>query len=411
MNQAMAEKAIDVVNDNNEQIDIIHAHDWLVGEAAIRVRDAFAKPLVSTIHATETGRRGGIHNDYQRTINEVERHLIDQSDEVICCSNYMAGQISSGFNLQGERLHVIPNGVDVDKFAGKINLQPVRRKYAKNGEKMVSFVGRLVHEKGVHVLIGAVPKVLEVMPNVNFVIVGEGGMKDYLTKEAWDFGVADHVFFAGFVDGETLVSVYRASDAAVFPSLYEPFGITALEAMAAKTPVVVADTGGLAEIVQHEVTGIKVYVDNSDSLAWGILRVLRNPDVADRIRMNGYRKLLKEYDWDKIAERTMGVYHLALKAAPRPAAALMKLPFFMYEEYPEEVRVLLLLHILGAVDEENAKRPAELAELLKIGVAKVRGLLEKLLVQGCVARFRDDLRRLRYFLTKVGIVRVCSAFS
>jgi hypothetical protein len=208
-----------------------------------------------------------------------------------------------------------------------------------------------------------------------------------------------------------LISVYRASDAAVFPSLYEPFGITALEAMAAKIPVVVTDTGGLTEIVQHEVTGIKVSVDNSDSLAWGILRVLRNSDIAERVRKNGYQKLLREYDWSKIAERTLGVYDLALNATPRTAVRRTKLQFFKFEEYPEEVRVLLLLHILGAADEENAKRPAELAELLKMGVAGVRSLLEKLLIQGYVARCRDDLRRLRYFLTKVGIVNVCAAFS
>jgi glycosyltransferase involved in cell wall biosynthesis len=410
MNQAMAERAIDVINDNNE-VDIVHAHDWLVTEAAIKVRDAFSKPLVSTIHATETGRRGGIHNDYQRTINDVERHLIDQSYEVICCSDYMANQISSAFNMQNERLHVIPNGVNVAKFDGKANTLPIKRRYAKNGERIVCFVGRLVHEKGVHVLIGAVPKVLEAMPNVNFVIVGEGGMKDYLAAEAWNFGVADHVFFTGFVDEETLISIYRASDAAVFPSLYEPFGIAALEAMAAGTPVIVTDTGGLAEIVQHEKTGIKVYVDNSDSLAWGILKVLKNPDVADRIRENAYQKLLREYDWNRIAERTMKVYDLALKAAPKPAAILMELPFLKFEECSEEMRILLLMQILGAVDRENARRPAELAELLRISVAKLHGLLQKLLDSGYVTCYRDDLRRRRCFLTRLGIVKVCSAFS
>jgi predicted transcriptional regulator len=236
-------------------------------------------------------------------------------------------------------------------------------------------------------------------------------MKAYLAKEAWDFGVADHVFFAGFVDEETLISIYRASDAAVFPSLYEPFGITALEAMAARTPIIVTDTGGLAEIVQHDKTGIKVYVDNSDSLAWGILRVLKNPDLADRIRENGYRKALREYDWDRIAERTMKVYDLALMAAPRPEAIRMKFPFLKFEEYPEEMRILLLMHILGALDREDAKRPAELAELLGIGVVRLHGLLQKLLDSGYVTRYRDDLRRLRYFLTKLGIVKVCSAFS
>jgi len=263
----------------------------------------------------------------------------------------------------------------------------------------------------VHVLIGAIPKVLATMPNVNFVIVGEGGMKDYLAKEAWDFGVADHVFFTGFVNEDTLISIYRASDAAVFPSLYEPFGITALEAMAAKTPVVVTDTGGLAEIVQHEKTGVKVYVDNSDSLAWGILRILKNPKMADRIRENGYQQLLKQYDWDKIAERTMGVYGLAVKAKLRPEAIRMKFPFLIFEECPEEMRVLLLMHILGAVDAENAKRPAELSELLGIGFARLHALLQNLLESGYVTCYRDDLRRLRYFLTKLGIVKVCTAFS
>jgi glycosyltransferase involved in cell wall biosynthesis len=411
MNQAMAETAIDVINDNDEEIDVIHAHDWLVSEAAVKVGHAFSKPLVSTIHATEMGRRGGIHNDYQRTINEVERHLINQSSEVICCSNYMADQVSSAFNIQSDRLHVIPNGVNADKFSGKVSTMPVKQRYAKNGEKIVSFVGRLVHEKGVHILVGAVPKVLTTMPKVNFVIVGEGGMKDYLSKEAWDFGVADHVFFAGFVDEETLISIYRASDAAVFPSLYEPFGITALEAMAAKTPVIVTDTGGLAEIVEHEKTGIKVYVDNSDSLAWGILRVLKNPDVAKRIRENGYQKVLREYDWNAIAERTMKVYESALVATSRPEAIRIRFPLFMFEEYPAEMRILVLMHILGALDDENAKRPAELSDIMGIDVRTLHGLLQKLVDSGYIVSFRDNLRRLRYYLTKLGIIKVLSAFS
>jgi len=411
MNQAMAERAIDVINDNDEEIDVIHAHDWLVSEAAVKVGHAFSKPLVSTIHATEMGRRGGIHNDYQRTINEVERHLINQSSEVICCSNYMADQVSSAFNIQSDRLHVIPNGVNAAKFNGKVSTMPVKQRYAKNGEKIVSFVGRLVHEKGVHVLVGAVPKVLTTMPKVNFVIVGEGGMKDYLSKEAWDFGVADHVFFAGFVDEKTLISIYRASDAAVFPSLYEPFGITALEAMAAKTPVIVTDTGGLAEIVEHEKTGIKVYVDNSDSLAWGILRVLKNPDVAKRIRENGYQKVLREYDWNAIAERTMKVYESAMVATSRPEAIRIRFPLFAFEEYPAEMRILVLMHILGALDDENAKRPTELSDIMGIDVKTLHGLLQKLLDSGYVVSFRDNLRRLRYYLTKLGIVKVLSAFS
>jgi hypothetical protein len=323
----------------------------------------------------------------------------------------MAEQISFGFSVQNERLHVIPNGVDTTKFSVRVSTDQIKQQYSRSGERIVSFVGRLVHEKGVQVLIGAVPKVLEKMPAVNFVIVGEGGMKDYLAQEAWDFGVADHVFFAGFVDERTLISIYQASDAAVFPSLYEPFGITALEAMAARTPVIVSDTGGLSEIVEHEKTGIKIFPDNSDSLSWGILRVLQNSDVSDRIRKNAYQKAIQEYDWNKIAEKTAKVYESALMRGRKPKAVQLNLPFLVLEEYPEPMRVLLLLHVLGAVDETNAKRPVELAETLGISIERLRVLLQNLSESGHIVSFRDNMRRIRCFLTKLGILKVCSTFS
>jgi glycogen(starch) synthase len=408
----MAERAIDVINANNENIDLIHAHDWLVATAATKVKDAFGKPLVSTVHATETGRRGGIHDDYQRTINEVEKHLINQSSEVICCSNYMAGQIYRGFSIPKEKLRVIRNGVDASKFNVKVDTQAVRRRYAKPDEKMIVYVGRLVHEKGVHVLIGAAPKVLSVFPNVNFVIVGEGGMKDDLTKEAWDFGVADHVFFTGFVEEKALVSIYKASDAAVFPSLYEPFGITALEAMAAKTPVVVSDTGGLAEIVEHDKTGVKVYTDNSDSLAWGILRVLQDLNLANMIRESAYQKVVRDYNWDGIADETIRVYRQALAAAPVPRLKpYAHASFFRLNKYPEELKILVLLHILAAVDSEHALSAAELSNMLQKRVDEVRKLLRQLIDLEYVETLKDGSRRLRYYLTKRGIIKACSLFS
>jgi len=272
------------------------------------LKDFYGKPLVSTMHSTEAGRRGGIRSDYQITINEVERRLVNESSKVICCSNYMASQISETFNVPREKICVIRNGVNVSKFDIKIDVQAVRKRYAKPNEKIVVYVGRLVHEKGVHVLIGAVPKVLDVLPNVKFVIVGEGGMKEYLLKEAWDFGVSHHVFFTGFIDKSMLVSIYKASDVAVFPSLYEPFGITALEAMAAKAPVVVSDTGGLAEIVEHDRTGVKFFANNVGSLAWSITRILLDPSYAEWIRSNAYRKVQETYNWSRIAEEVKILY-------------------------------------------------------------------------------------------------------
>jgi glycosyltransferase involved in cell wall biosynthesis len=412
MNHAMAEKAIDVINACNENVDIIHAHDWLVANAATRVASAFGKSLVTTIHATELGRRGGIHDDYQRTIHEVEKQLIDQSSRVICCSNYMAGQISEAFGVGAPKLHMIPNGVNTGKFDAPMDTSLVRKLYSRHEEKIVLFVGRLVHEKGVHVLLGAAPKILNEMAKVNFVIVGEGGMHEYLRKEAWDFGVSDHVFFTGFVDCRALIKLYRASDVAVFPSLYEPFGITALEAMAAGTPVVVADTGGLGEIVEHEKTGIKVYADNSDSLAWGILQVLQNPRQASELRTNAHEKVVKDYDWNKIAQQTLGVYSEALRAGPAPVLRVnLGSAFSKFKEYSEDMKILVLLHVLGAVNAEHAMVMRELADILGMRYARLRALLTALAIAGYVDSYIDNVRRVRYYLTKQGIIKACSLFS
>jgi glycogen(starch) synthase len=205
-------------------------------------------------------------------------------------------------------LRVIRNGVDISRFNTNESYEAVRRSFAEPSEKIVLFVGRLVYEKGVHVLLGAAPKVLSALPNVKFVIVGEGGMKEQLLNEAWNFGIAEKVFFTGFVDEKTLILLYRASNVAVIPSLYEPFGITALEAMAAKVPVVTSDVGGLTEIVEHDRTGVKVFPGSPDSLAWGITRVLTDPQYADWIKTNAYEEVLKEYTWKKIGEKTKILY-------------------------------------------------------------------------------------------------------
>lgn len=412
MNQAMAEKASEVIKLTDERIDLIHAHDWLVANAAMKTAGTFEKSLVTTIHATEVGRRGGIHNDYQQTINEVENQLIRQSSEVICCSNYMAKQITETFGTAKNKLFVIRNGVNAARFEVQSNSSSLKRKYAGHGEKIVLYVGRLVYEKGVHVLLGAVPKVLSEIPEVNFVIVGEGGMKEYLIKEAWDFGIADHVHFTGFVDEKTLVTLYRSSDVAVFPSLYEPFGITVLEAMAARTPAIVTDTGGLAEIIDHGKTGVKVYVDNSDSLAWGILRILKDPSLASKIRENAYRKVIREFNWTKIANETMSVYRKALATGPSRASKLnLSLAFSRLKDYSEEMRILVLLHVLGAADSDRAMLTLELADILGMSTARLRGQLQKLLQMGYVISILDGLHRVRYYLTKQGIIKACTLFS
>jgi glycosyltransferase involved in cell wall biosynthesis len=208
---------------------------------------------------------------------------------------------------------MIPNGVNSDVYAriDKKNLTQFRSKFALPNERIVLFVGRLVYEKGVHVLVNAIPKVLEKV-DAKFVIVGNGYMKEQLSGLVKSLGIAQKVIFTGFVDDETLRKLQTCADVSVVPSLFEPFGIVALEAMAAGSPVVVSDTGGLGEIVDHDVDGVKVYTNNPDSLAWGIIRVLTDERNAERLRNNAYKRILEKYNWDRIANQTENIYSSVL---------------------------------------------------------------------------------------------------
>ncbi|MEM3011369.1 MAG: glycosyltransferase family 4 protein, partial [Candidatus Bathyarchaeia archaeon] len=281
MNMNMQKEAAAIVNRLGE-VDIFHAHDWLVATASIGLKHVFRKPLIVTIHSTEIGRRNGLHSDYEKMIHETEAWLTYEAWRVICCSNYMISHVKWAFGLPEDKLVMIPNGVDVKEYEKDVNvdLNSFRRRFALPEEKIVLFVGRLVYEKGIHVLINAVPKILDKV-NAKFVIVGSGYMKESLSEIVRKMGLAHKVMFTGFLDDETLRKLQKCADVSVVPSLFEPFGIVALEAMAAKSPVVVSDSGGLSEIVEHDITGVKVYPDNPDSLTWGVTRVLLDEKYAN----------------------------------------------------------------------------------------------------------------------------------
>jgi glycosyltransferase involved in cell wall biosynthesis len=173
--------------------------------------------------------------------------------------------------------------------------------------KIVFFVGRDVYEKGAHVLVEAFGHVARSYEKAKLVIAGKGERKDQ-KDIAQRLGIQDKVYFAGFIDDETLYKLYKVIDVAVFPSLYEPFGIVALEGMAAGVPVVSSDAGGLNEVVDHGVTGVKTYAGDPSSLAWGILQVLNNSNGAKQMAQMALQKVQNVYDWQKIARQTMEVY-------------------------------------------------------------------------------------------------------
>lgn len=292
---------------NSDEPILLHSHDWLSAFVGKNLKHRFRLPLLATIHATEHGRNQGVHNDLQRYISSVEWDLCYEAWRVICCSHYMKEEVASVLCVPYDKVDIIPNGVDPSKFDIDFDRQEFRSWFALPNEKIVFFVGRMVQEKGAHVIIQAAPEIIEAYNDVKFVIVG-GGDKSHLIQLAEELGVSEKVFFTGYVDDETLLKLYKVIDVAVYPSLYEPFGIVALEAMVAGVPTIVSDVGGLREVVDHGVTGLTVWADNPDSLAWAVLQMLKKPHMAKMMADNAFRKVMDRFNWTRIAMMTMEVY-------------------------------------------------------------------------------------------------------
>ena len=292
--------------------DVIHAHDWLVAYAAKTLKNSYNIPIVATIHATESGRNSGIHDETQRYINDTEWMLTYEASEVIVNSNYMKSELQRLFGLPYEKINVVPNGVNLNLFNGIERDYNFRRKFAMDNEKIILFMGRLVYEKGVQHLIAAMPKILNGYHDAKLVICGKGGMMDELKAEANSLGISQKVYFAGYMNGKDVQRMYKAADIAVFPSTYEPFGIVALEAMLSENPVVVSDIGGLNEIVQHRENGMKTYCGNPNSIADAILELLYDHKLCAEITKKAKNKVRNEYNWSKIAQDTHFAYQKAI---------------------------------------------------------------------------------------------------
>lgn len=316
LNWAMAQQAVRL--QLALPFDLVHAHDWLVAQTGVLLKKSFGLPLVATIHATESGRNHGIHTPLQSYIHHQEWFLTYEAFRVIVCSNTMYREVRSLFAVPEDKLDIRPNGIDFHKFEFPFeNALEFRRQFALDNEKVVMFVGRMVAEKGAQVLIEAAPRILAQYPDAKFVIVGKGGFLNDLKRRAAQLKLGSKMLFTGYVDDDTLLRIYRTADVAVVPSLYEPFGIVALEGMAAKVPTVVADTGGLGEIIDHMQTGITTYAGKPESLAWGILEVLRNPEHSRMMADNAYKKVLEVFNWQIIADQTLDTYGKVLSMAGR----------------------------------------------------------------------------------------------
>lgn len=307
LNFSIIEKASSLITKFGK-FDLIHAHDWLSAFSAKNLKWSFKIPMVCTIHATEYGRNGGIKTDMQKYISSTEWMLTYESWKVVACSNYMRQQISDILQSPWNKIWVIPNGVNTEKFNFDFDWINFRRRFASDNEKIVFYVGRHVFEKGIHLLIEACPRILQSYNDTKIIIGGTGPMTEELKDRVQQMGIGSKVIFTGYISDEDRDKIYRVANAAVFPSLYEPFGIVALEAMAAGCPVVVSETGGLGEIVQHEINGLKAITASSESLAINVSRLLLDEGLSNYVKENGLKTVHEKYSWDKIADLTINMY-------------------------------------------------------------------------------------------------------
>lgn len=310
-NHALTRAALRVAEEVRPEV--VHAHDWLVAHAAATLKHHLNVPLVATVHATEAGRhQGWLPGEMNRSIHSIEWWLTYEARRVITCSEYMRWEVTRLFDLPPEKGDAIPNGVEQKAWKPDADaVAALRAEYG--GGPLVAFAGRLVYEKGVHDLLAAVPRLRRRHPGLRVVIAGDGPHLDELRAQARRLRLGRAVSWAGFLDADALPVLAAAADCAVVPSIYEPFGMVALEAAAAGTPLVVADTGGLREIVEHGITGLRFAPGDPAGLADAVTAVLSDEVLARRLTRDARAVLARDYAWERIAARTVEVYRRAVR--------------------------------------------------------------------------------------------------
>ena len=289
--------------------DLVHGHDWLVAVAGDHLAKRFRCPFVTTIHATEYGRhQGWVDKHPQSHIHGVENWMANRADRVITCSHYMRGHVADIYGLDEDRITVIPNGIDPGDLIPVDDLDTLRGRFAAPDEQLVILVGRLVYEKGFQLALEALPPIIERLGNVRFLVAGSGTHEAELKRQAAELGLLEHGTFLGWIGDDVLHSLYRIADLCVVPSLYEPFGLVALEAMASGCPCIVADTGGLSEVVPGgDRVGLRFNGGDAEHLGVMIERMLTDAALRERLVAEAGEHILR-FDWTDIARRTQQLY-------------------------------------------------------------------------------------------------------
>lgn len=300
--------------------DVVHAHDWLVAHTALDLHALDGTPVIATMHATEAGRhQGWLPTDLSRSIHRIESWLVGSASGVITCSTHMEAEVARLFDVSMDSIAVIPNGIDTRRWSRS---RRAPDSPATPRGPLLVFCGRLEWEKGVHTLIDAIPRLRRRMPGVHIVVAGDGSRLDSLQQQARDRRVASRVEFTGWLPESDLHRLLCSADAVVVPSIYEPFGLVALEAAALSAPLAVARTGGLAEFAGHDQTAVTFAPGDAAGLADAVQSILSDPTgTSSRVR-RARRRLRERHAWPALAAATVEFYQWASSRRTRRQSSI-----------------------------------------------------------------------------------------
>ncbi len=293
----------------NGGFDVLHIHDWLAASAAKSLRDLLQIPLVVTMHDTVLGRKQEELGDEEQYIAQMERWVCEQADAVLANSEFIRQELIGAYDVPEGKVSVVGCGVRPESFVTDTDIRLFKGLFGSPDQPLVAFVGRLAHMKGPHVLLEAIPHVLGLEPGVRFAFAGDGQMRHALQQRAAELDLRERARFIGYLGGKVLATFYRAADVVVVPSLYEPFGMVAAEAMVCGTPVIASDTGGLSEIMANDgECALPAPPNDPMTLARAILHLLHSPARAAQMAARGQEIAVGRYGWDDVARRTVQTY-------------------------------------------------------------------------------------------------------
>lgn len=283
-----------------ERFDIIHAHDWTAYLAGMAAQDVSDKPLVLHVHATAYDQAGGGYGDPD--IRAIEMAAFEQADSIVAISNYTRNVLVHKYNVAPHKVVVVHNGVNLCPIQP---LTPVLAEYKAQGKKIVFYNGRITIQKGVDYFVRAARRVVDLHPNVIFVISGWGDMEHEIMRLVGALGLSDHVIFAGALWDEERDRMYQSADLLVMPSVSEPFGLVPLEAIQHGTPVLVSKQSGVSEVLAH---ALKVDFWDVDEMANKIIAALEYPVMHAQLVRESQLELTR-ITWRHAAEKVIALYH------------------------------------------------------------------------------------------------------